>query len=245
MGQNNLWNMAFGLQDVDGLKPSKFLIDKVKEDIGIKEIRNIIIDHYRNIDNRTKEADIVSIGIVEVLSEDTFTFSPTELLNIHKKLFTGVFDGGGGYRDYNITKDEWILNEDTVIYSSYENIVPSLAYDFEQERNFSYKNLNISDSIKHLSRFISNIWQIHPFGEGNTRTIAVFLIKYLRSLGFDINYKVFEKNSWYFRNALARANYKNYEKNIFEDTSYLEKFLYNLLTGADYELNNSDMKLPM
>ena len=245
MGQNNLWNMAFGLQDVDGLKPSKFLIDKVKEDIGIKEIRNIIIDHYRNIDNRTKEADIVSIGIVEVLSEDTFTFSSTELLNIHKKLFTGIYDHAGKYRTYNITKNEWILNEDTIIYSSFYNIEVAIEYDFNEERNFSYDGLDLEQVIKNLSRFISNIWQIHPFGEGNTRTIAVFLIKYLRSLGFDINYKVFEKNSWYFRNALARANYKNYEKNIFEDTSYLEKFLYNLLTGADYELNNSDMKLPI
>ena len=246
------WETAIGLQDVDGLKTSKYLIDTAKEHIegyiDIEEAKNRINKYYKESHNRkvselNEEADKVSIRITEILSENTFTFSPSELMSIHKRLFSGIYKEAGQYRDYNFTKDEWVLNGDTVIYSSYENIKDALEYDFEQERQFSYKDLNFDDSIKHICRFISNIWQVHPFCEGNTRTTAVFLIKYLRTFGFNINDDVFANNSWYFRNSLVRANYKNYEKNIFEDISYLEKFFYNLLTHTNYELKNRYMHI--
>ena len=246
------WETAIGLQDVDGLKPSEYLLETAKEhiegNIDIEEVKNRINKYYKESSERKKEesseeADKVSARITEILSEKTFSFSPIELLNIHKRLFTGIYDGAGKYRDYNFTKEEWILDDDTVIYSSYENISEALKYDFNEESNFSYKDLNIDDSIKHLCKFISNIWQVHPFCEGNTRTTAVFLIKYLRTFGFNINESVFADNSWYFRNALVRANYKNYEKNVFEDISFLEKFFYNLLTNSNYELKNRYMHI--
>lgn len=246
------WETAIGLQDVDGLKPSKYLIETAKEhiegNIDIEEAKKRINRYYKESQNRnesesSEEADKVSVRITEILSENTFNFSPTELMNIHKRLFVGIYKSAGQYRDYNFTKDEWILNDDTVIYSSYEVIKAALDYDFEQEKQFSYKDLDLNESLKHLCRFISNIWQVHPFCEGNTRTTAVFLIKYLRTFGFNVNDVVFADNSWYFRNALVRANYKNYEKNIFEDISYLEKFFYNLLTNSDYELKNRYMHI--
>ena len=247
------WETAIGLQDVDGLKPSEYLLDTAKEhiegNIDINEAKHRINSYYKELNGRrvqeegSEEADKVSVRITEILSEIAFNFAPTELINIHKRLFTGIYELAGKYRDYNFTKDEWVLNNDTVIYSSYENIKETLNYDFEQEKNFSYKDLNLDDSIKHLCKFISNIWQIHPFCEGNTRTTAVFLIKYLRTFGFNVNDEVFANNSWYFRNALVRANYKNFEKNIFEDISYLEKFFYNLLTNSKYELKNRYMHI--
>ena len=246
------WETAIGLQDVDRLKPSKYLLDTAKEhiegNINIDEAKKRINHYYeqtqeRNQKENTEEADKVAVRITEILSEKAFNFSPTEMLSIHKRLFNGIYDEAGKYRDYNFTKKEWILNNDTVIYSSYENLKETIEYDFNQERNFSYKGLNLDDSIKHLCRFISNIWQVHPFCEGNTRTTAVFLIKYLRTFGFNVNDEVFVNNSWYFRNALVRANYKNYEKNVFEDISFLEKFFYNLLTNTNYELKNRYMHI--
>ena len=244
------WETAIGLQDVDGLKPSKYLLDTAKEhiegNINIDEAKKRINNYYeqsteRKSEENTEEADKVSVRIAEILSEKAFNFSPTEMLNIHKRLFTGIYKEAGKYRDYNFTKKEWILNDDTVTYSSYETLKETIEYDFNQERNFSYKDLSLDESISHLSRFISNIWQVHPFCEGNTRTTAVFLIKYLRTFGFNVNDEVFADNSWYFRNALVRANYKNYEKNVFEDISFLEKFFYNLLTNTKYELKNRYM----
>ena len=242
------WETAIGLQDVDGLKPSKYLIKTAKEhiegNIDIREAKDRINQYYealegrKNIEKENEEADKVAVRITEILSENTFNFSIAELLNIHKRLFAGIYEGAGVFRNYNITKKEWILNGDTVIYSSYETIKDALNYDLEQERNFSYKDLTIEESIKHLCRFTSNIWQVHPFCEGNTRTTAVFIIKYLRTFGFNINDDVFAENSWYFRNSLVRANYKNFEKNIFEDTSFLEKFFYNLITKANNDLKN-------
>ena len=246
------WETAIGLQDVDGLKPSEYLLDTAKEhiegNINIDEAKKRINSYYeqsneRNNEDNTEEADKVSVRIAEILSEKAFNFSPTEMLNIHKRLFTGIYKEAGKYREYNFTKKEWILNDDTVTYSSYENIKETIEYDFNQEKNFSYKDLSLDDSISHLSRFISNIWQVHPFCEGNTRTTAVFLIKYLRTFGFNVNDEIFADNSWYFRNALVRANYKNYEKNIFEDITFLEKFFYNLLTNTKYELKNRYMHI--
>lgn len=242
------WEIAIGLQDVDGLKPSKYLIKTAKEHIegaiDIEEAKIRINEYYeaqdsrKNFERECEEADKVAVRIAEILSEKAFNFSPTELLNIHKRLFKEVFDGAGVYRDYNFTKKEWVLNGDTVIYAPFDTIKETLEYDFAQERNFSYKGLSLDESIKHLCKFTSNIWQVHPFCEGNTRTTAVFIIKYLRTFGFNINDEVFAKNSWYFRNSLVRANYKNFGKNIFEDISFLEKFFYNLLTNSNYELKN-------
>lgn len=246
------WETAIGLQDVDGLKPSKYLLDTAREhiegNININEAKKRINKYYEQITERkkeknTEEADKVSVRIAEILSEKAFNFSPTEMLNIHKRLFTGIYESAGKYRDYNFTKKEWILNDDTVTYSSYETLKETIEYDFEQEKNFSYKDLSFDESISHLSRFISNIWQVHPFCEGNTRTTAVFLIKYLRTFGFNVNHEVFADNSWYFRNALVRANYKNYERNVFEDISFLKKFFYNLLSNAKYELKNRYMHI--
>ena len=192
----------------------------------------------KNFEKENEEADKVAVRITEILSEKAFNFSPTELLNIHKRLFKDIFDGAGMYRDYNITKKEWVLNGGTVTYAPFQSIKETLEYDFEQEKIFSYKDLSLEESIKHLCLFTANIWQIHPFCEGNTRTTAVFIIKYLRTFGFNINDEVFADNSWYFRNSLVRANYKNFEKNVFEDISFLEKFFYNLLTNSNYELKN-------
>lgn len=243
------WGTAIGLQEVDGLKPSKYLIETAKEhiegNIDLKEVENRINQYYKVLDDKkieerenSEEADKVAVRITEILSEKSFNFNPIELINIHERLFSGIYSHAGKIREYNFTKDEWILNGDTVIYASYETIKSALQYDFEQEKNFSYKDLSLENSIKHLCRFTSNIWQIHPFCEGNTRTTAVFIIKYLRTFGFDINDDVFAKNSWYFRNSLVRANYKNFEKNIFEDILFLEKFFYNLLSNTSFELKN-------
>lgn len=241
------WETAIGLQEVDGLKPSNYLIETAKEhiegNIGIDEAKRRIDDYYKIEDNRKmeetcEEADKVSVRITEVLSEKSFNFNIFELINIHSRLFKGIYKEAGEIRDYNFTKKEWVLNEDTVIYSSYDTIRETLEYDLEQERNYSYKDKSLEESIQHISKFTSNIWQVHPFCEGNTRTTAVFIIKYLRTFGFNINADVFAENSWYFRNALVRANYKNFQKNIFEDTSFLEKFFFNLLSVTKYELKN-------
>ena len=243
------WETAIGLQDVDGLKTSKYLIDTAKEhiegNIDIKEVRNRINQYYKVLGNRkkeekenTEEADKVAVRITEILSDKSFNFNPTELISIHKRLFSGIYKHAGKIRNYNIEKEEWVLKGDSVIYASYETIMDSLKYDFLQEKNFSYKDLSLEESINQLCRFTSNIWQVHPFCEGNTRTTAVFIIKYLRTFGFDINDDVFAKYSWYFRNSLVRANYKKFDSNIFEDISFLEKFFYNLLTDSKYKLEN-------
>lgn len=237
------WETAIGLQEVDGLKPSKYLIENAKEHIegkiDLDEVKYRINQYYKvKNNNDSEEADKVSVRIAEILNEKSFNFNYIELLNIHRRLFNGIYNHSGKFRNYNITKEEWVLNGDTVTYASYESIVPTLEYDFMQEKNFLYKNLSLEESINHLCHFTSNIWQIHPFGEGNTRTTAVFIIKYLRTFGFNINNEVFANNSFYFRNALVRANYKNFEKNIFEDISFLEKFFYNLLASTNYELKN-------
>lgn len=245
------WQIAIGLQAVDDLKPSEYLIQTARQhidgDITIEEAKQLIDSYYQSktvrsgIEDRTEEADKVSARIAEILSEKTFTFSPIEYTNIHRRLFQGIYKFAGKIRDYNITKKEWVLKGETVLYASAGSIRETLDYDFTQEKNFSYKDLNINEAITHIAKFISGLWQIHAFGEGNTRTTAVFTIKYLRTFGFDISNDAFANHSWYFRNALVRANYNNLSKGIYATTEYIEAFFRNLILSEHNELKNRTM----
>ncbi len=247
------WSTAIGLQAVDGLKPSKYLIEtaiqNIEGKITMKEAQNLIDSYYEERPmhlmegERTEEADKVSSRIAEILSETAFSFSPNEYISIHRKLFQGIYEHAGKIRDYNITKKEWILDGETVMYGSASELMATLEYDFSQERNYSYRGLSMDEIIHHLAVFISRLWQIHIFGEGNTRTTAVFFIKYLRTLGFSATNDIFAENAWYFRNALVRANYTNLQKGIHETTEYLEAFLRNLLLNEKNELHNRDLHI--
>lgn len=249
------WQTAIGLQNVDGLKPSDYLVQTAKQniegDISIDEVKQLIDNYYESkaargeSDKRTEEADKVSARITEILTEKTFNFTPDYLIQIHKRLFTGIFDLAGVIRPYNITKKEWVLDGDTVLYSSFDMIRQTLEYDFREEKNVDYSSLDATQAVKQICKFISGIWQIHPFCEGNTRCTAVFAIKYLRNFGFSVNNEAFALNSWYFRNALVRANYVNYSKNVTATPLFLEHFFDNLLFGAKHELLNRNLHISM
>ena len=247
------WQTAIGLQAVDGLKPSEYLKEKARQhiegDITIDEVKQLVDSYYKSkvarssSEDRTEEADKVSARITEILSENTFTFSPIEYLAIHRHLFEGIFSHAGQIRDYNITKNEWVLKGAIVLYASAGSIRETLDYDFSQEKIFDYKGLNIDEAIKHIAQFASGIWQIHAFGEGNTRTTAVFIIKYLHTFGFNISNEAFTDHSWYFRNALVRANYNDLTKGIYATTEYIEKFFRNLILGEQNALKNRHLQI--
>ncbi len=242
------WSIATGLQQVDGLTPSVFLYETAKRniegEISIEEARKLVDSYYESKtaraedDDDKEESDKVSTRIVQILRDKTFDFSPAYYIHIHKKIFEGVFKFAGNIRTYNISKKEWILNSDTVYYADAYDIKEALDYVITKERNFDYSNLSTEEAVKHLTRFTSDIWQIHPFVEGNTRTTAIFLIKYLRFLHFIENTEPFEKYSWYFRNALVRANYDNFPKGIFKSFDYLEIFFRNVILNENNELKN-------
>ena len=247
-----VWHTAIGLQAVDGLKPSKYLIDtaikNIEGDISIDEAQELLNTYYEenpkeDTEDRTEEADKVAVRIAKILSEKAFSFTPNEYISIHKKLFTGIYEHAGKLRDYNITKKEWVQNGATVLYGSASELSATLEYDFSEEKKFSYKNLSMEEIIHHLAIFVSRLWQIHVFGEGNTRTTAVFFIKYLKTLGFDATNDIFAENAWYFRNALVRANYNDLKNGVHKTTEYLELFLRNLLLDEQNELHNRVMHI--
>ncbi len=249
------WQTAIGLQDVDGLKPSAYLIDAAKKhiegDLTIDDVKQMLDSYYKSKtareeveDERTEEADKVSARIEELLTEKSFSFSPEYLARIHRHLFNGIYKFAGRYRDYDITKREWVLGGDTVLYASSSMISETLSYDVSQERMVNYASLDTDKAIEQLTKFISGVWQIHPFGEGNTRTTAVFTIKYLQSFGFEVKNDMFKDHSWYFRNALVRANYNNYPKGISATNEYLVRFFRNLLLGEENLLKNRDLLIP-
>ena len=248
-----IWKTAIGLQQVDGLKPSAYLIETAKQNIEgritIDEVQYRIDSYYKiktvkiEEDDRTKEADLVSARIVKILSNDTFSFSPIEYIAIHRQLFTGIYKFAGKIRDYNISRAEWVLNGKSVIYANAPEIRATLEYDFNQEKQFDYKNVDFIQSVNNIVKFISGVWQIHAFGEGNTRTTAVFAIKYLRSFGFKIDNTLFAEHSWYFRNALVRANFNDWKNNIHSTKEYLMLFFGNLLFGENNELKNRYLKV--
>ena len=247
------WQAAIGLQQVDGLRTSAFLqktaIRHVEGDISIDEARALIHSYYENKDNRvsagddTTEADKVAANIAKLLGEHAFSFCPAALWETHKRIFEGVFPFAGESRTINIRKKEWVLGGASVSYSPVELIHHSISFDFERERAFNYAALDMAGAIRHIARFIAGLWQVHPFTEGNTRTTAVFLICYLRNMGFDVDNTLFEKHSWYFRNALVRANYSNRKDGVEREFRYLELFLRNLLMNECNELNNRSLRI--
>ena len=248
------WRTAIGLQAVDQLTVSDFLKQTAQEhiegQISADEAEQRIKAYYQAKeirlpdDDEKEEADKVAMNITKLLSEQSFTFSVAGLASIHRQIFKGVFKHAGQFRDYDITKKEWVLDGDTVLYASCTQLQATLEYDLEQEKQFDYSNLALPDAIRHIAAFVANIWQIHPFREGNTRTTAVFTIKYLRSIGFqNIDNTLFEQHSWFFRNALVRANYKNARLGVNNSPQYLERFFRNLLLGEQMPLHNRDLHI--
>ena len=242
------WKTAIGLQAVDGLQPSAYLIDVAKRniegEISLDETRKLIDSYYQSKTVRTpkdedeEEADKVSVNIAKILASKTFAFNTNGYVSLHRRIFEGVFKHAGEIRQYDISKKEWVLEGDSVNYLNWEDLRRALDWDIEQEKNFSYKGLTDDEKIEHIAKFISGIWQIHAFREGNTRTTAIFTIQYLRSLGYKVNNEMFAKHSWYFRNALVRANYRNIQKGIDYSPIYLVRFFRNLLLKDGWVLKN-------
>ena len=249
------WDIAFGLQEVDGLKPSKYMVELSEKHINgektYQQVQEEITSYYKkNQDNHDdddeEEADEVATAIYEILNNKSFRFDYLTLKNYHQRLFCNLNKqkyNPGVFRLYNITKDEPILNNDTVNYQSYDMIEETLKYDFQEEKKQNYIDFNKEQLIDRICEFTSRIWQVHPFQEGNTRTTAIFIQKYLISMGFKVNNELFKDNSKYFRNALVRANYTNYSKGVKADKKYLIMFFENLLLGRNNELNNDDLKI--
>lgn len=244
----SIWRTAIGLQAVDGLQTSEYLretaLKHIEGEIDIDEARQLIQTYYQSktqhdvTDDDMQEADKVSANITKILSSRTLDFSAKGYIALHRRIFEGVFKHAGKVRDYNITKKEWVLDGDTVHYLNWEDLHRALDYDIEQERQFIYKGLTTDQLIKHIAHFVSDIRQIHAFGEGNTRTTAVFAILYLRDLGYKVENDMFAQHSWYFRNALVRANYRNAVEGIDYAPEYLERFFHNLLLGEQWDLRN-------
>lgn len=242
------WKTAIGLQAVDGLKPSQYLIEtarrNIEGDITMDEVQELLRSYYASSSNRDKieendeEADKAAANIKRILSTNTLAFNTNGYIATHRRIFEGIFKHAGQLRKYDITKKEWILNGDTVNYLNWEDLRRAIDYDIQQEKEFSYKGLTDDEKIKHLCRFTAGLWQIHAFCEGNTRTTAVFLIQYLRSIGHKVTNDMFADHSWYFRNALVRANYKNSALEIDYEYKYLERFFRNMLLGEQWILKN-------
>lgn len=245
------WRVAIGLQAVDGLQTSEYLQEtarrNIEGEISIDEARELVKKYYvtktaRDEDDDNKEeADKVSSNISEVLQTDAFSFSVAGLASIHRSIFQGVFKHAGRFRDYDISKKEWVLRGESVIYGCWRDLSETIAYEIEQEQKFDYSPLSKEQMVEHLAKFTSGLWQIHPFCEGNTRTTAIFIINYLRSVGLSINNESFERHSWYFRNALVRDNYRNLVKKVYHEPVFLQRFFRNLLLGENNILKNSDM----
>lgn len=246
------WATAIGLQDVDGLRPSQYLIDTAKRniegEISADDARRLVDEYYEvkgehELPEDVEEADKVSVRINQIIHAPSFRLSPEYYLGLHGKIFEGVFPHAGEIRTVDLRKREWVLNGDSVQYEASFLIEKSLAYDFSQEGKFKYKGLSEDAFVEHFASFISGIWQIHPFREGNTRTTAVFAIKYLRSKGFDVTNDLFADKSFYFRNALVRANYENQKLNVDKTRLPLEEFFKVLLYGDEIELHNRFLKI--
>lgn len=245
------WDMAIGLQEVDNLKPSKYLEKLLEENVSgnltIKQVEEELREYYIEKDKKQElnhnelECDFVSTRIVELLQIDNFELSVDYLKYIHKYLFQDVYEFAGEFRNIDFSKHEKILNNDSVAYGDCKTLKESLEYDISLEKEKNYKDMSVVEVINNITKFSSSIWQVHPFREGNTRTTALFIEKYLIGLGYEVDNTLFKDKSVYFRNALVRSNYFNNYLNIKEDNNYLVKFYENLLLGKNNNLHSQDL----
>ena len=245
------WDMAIGLQEVDNLKPSKYLEKLLEENVSgnltIKQVEEELREYYIEKDKKQElnhnelECDFVSTRIVELLQIDNFELSVDYLKYIHKCLFQDVYEFAGEFRNIDFSKHEKILNNDSVAYGDCKTLKESLEYDISLEKEKNYIDMSVVEVINNITKFSSSIWQVHPFREGNTRTTALFIEKYLISLGYEVDNTLFKDKSVYFRNALVRSNYFNNYLNIKEDNNYLIKFYENLLLGKNNNLHSQDL----
>lgn len=250
--KESYWNAAKGLQKVDGLQPTKYLSQLAESNIEgkltYKQVEKLLYNRYENetpqdIENRNKEADLVSARIVHILDGPGYPLKVTSLKAIHRELFKDIYDCAGQFRNVNIYKSEPILNGDTVKYTNYTALEDTLEYDFDMEKKKSYEKFTDDKVVRRISAFTSAIWQAHPFIEGNTRTTAVFMECYLNNMGFHVDNTMFKNDSLFFRNALVRANFADYKNGISETSLYLEYFYENLLMGGKHRLSNRDLIL--
>lgn len=250
--KRSYWDAAKGLQKVDGLTPTDYLSELAEDNINgklsYKQVEELLYQHYENespedLQQRNKEADLVSARITNLLDSPGYPLQVASLKAIHRELFKDIYDHAGQFRTVNIYKEEPVLNGETVKYTNYTALADTLEYDFDTERSRSYAGLDTDQVVRRIARFTSSVWQAHPFMEGNTRTTAVFMECYLNNMGFSMDNTMFKEHSQFFRNALVRANYADYQKGISETSLYLEQFFRNLLTGDQIPLRNRDLIL--
>ena len=244
-----IWQTSIDLQASDGLSASDYLIQcsqkHVSGQITIDDVQNLIQDYYQDRkaqegeDSETEEADKVAVNIAALLMTETEAeLSVAGLSKLHSIIFKGVYENLGALRDFEEYKREWVLGGDTLRFTNLENVPEELENCLAKENAYSYDNISPDNFIAHISAFVAKIWHICPFGDGNTRLTAVLTILYLKQLGVSFNFDTFKNNSWYFHNALARANYQNSVKNINYEPIYLERFFRNMLLGEQWELRN-------
>ena len=252
--RRHYWATAIGLQAVDGLEVSPYLRELAQSyeqgRCTLQETGELIRAYHtaEGSDRQaTAEADLVSQRIAEMLEAGSFAFTPDMLLLVHRTLFQDMDEEAyrpGQYKTERLVKQEDSLNGDSVLYADPTMIQASLDYLFREESRESYGTSLSETDVARLAKFVSLLWQVHPFVEGNIRTVAVFSELYLGSLGFTVGNEPFQKHACYYRDALVRANYRNNEAGILPERGPLEAFYGNLLLDAGHPLNREELICP-
>ena len=242
------WLTAIGIQAADGLRTSDYLLQTAQKNIegkiSIDDANESVNSYYfeKNEhdagDPESEDADKTAVNITRILLTETFDLSLVGLASLHRRIFDGVYENAGAQREADVSKREWVLGGDIVSFMNPEALPTSLEQCIVKERHYRYDGLSSDTMITHIAGFVSKIWQMCPFVEGNTRFTAVLTLLHLRQLGICYNFEIFKKDSWYFHNALVRANYRNVEKNIDYEPIYLERFFRNLLLSEQWDLRN-------
>lgn len=244
-----IWAAAIGLQATDGLRTTDKMRNTarrhIENQISLDEARQDIWRHYEDNPATTpeqtkeQEADKTAFNIARILfSGQAVDFSTDGYLNLHRQVFDGVYDHAGQLRTCDLVKKEWVLEKNTVIYLHWEEIRIALDSNFDFKENINYQHRKGRELVDWISQFTAAVWHIHPFNEGNTRTTAVMAILIARSLGHDLHTDVFAEHSWYYRNAMVRANYMDLDRNVHIHPEFLIRFYSNWLLGEQWDLRN-------
>ena len=189
------------------------------------------------------EAEYTSIRLAElVIGESVSRFDFVALCDMHHYIFQDIYEWAGKIRIINIEKSEPALGGISIEYSDCFDIEKDATYVLDKMNHYAWEKVSIEEVAEIFSKYLAELWKVHPYREGNTRTVITFCSQFIESKGFYIDSDLFKDNAQYMRTALVAANALFSDLGDKRKPEYLEKIVLDALErGREMKQRVSDI----
>jgi cell filamentation protein len=198
----------------------------------------VLVNRFNICDQKeldTVESNITSVKLVQadklekIFRDNGFTFNGLKAL--HRYLFEDIYYWAGCPRRIDIEKPERVLNGLSVQYSHHKNIAKDIEQCIEALNRIQWNTLDLDGKAHKFTRLIAALWQVHPFREGNTRTVITFACEYAKQHGFPMDKSLLAEHPKYVRESLVMASIGEYS-----EYKYLERIFKDSIQREQMEL---------